>query len=57
MGTHDPEQLVYINQGGENPFSVYQKARCPRCEGPLDRITQQARSTFLCPRCQPPPIG
>ena len=55
MDTQDPERLVYINRGGENPFSVYQRTRCPRCGGALQRLTQQARSTFLCPRCQPTP--
>lgn len=57
MSTQDPERVVYISRGGENPFSVYQRDRCPRCEGPLRRITQAARSTFLCPRCQPAPEG
>lgn len=57
MDTQDPERLIYINQGGENPFSVYQKDRCPRCEGALSRIVQQARSTYLCLRCQPSPMG
>ncbi|MBK9644613.1 MAG: hypothetical protein IPO67_05600 [Deltaproteobacteria bacterium] len=57
MSTQDPERLVYIHRGGENPFSVYQRTRCPRCEGALARLTQQARSTYLCPRCQPAPLG
>ena len=57
MSTQDPERLVYIHRGGENPFSVYQQTRCPRCEGALERLTQQARSTYLCPRCQPAPVG
>lgn len=55
LGTQDPEHLVYINQGGENPFSVYQQTRCPRCEGSLRRVTQQARSTYFCPACQASP--
>lgn len=57
MSTQDPDRVVYISRGGENPFSVYQRARCPRCEGPVTRLSQQGRSTFLCPRCQPAPLG
>ena len=26
--------------------------RCPRCKGPVRRITQSGRSTFYCPGCQ-----
>ena len=57
MDSQDPEHLVYINRGGENPFSVYQQRRCPRCESALDRLTQAGRSTYLCPSCQPAPAG
>ena len=30
-------------------------ARCPRCRAPLARVTAAGRTTYLCPRCQPPP--
>ncbi len=28
---------------------------CKRCKTPIERILVAARSTFFCPRCQPPP--
>lgn len=30
---------------------------CSRCGTPVHRIVQAGRSTFYCPRCQPPPHG
>lgn len=27
-------------------------ASCPRCHGPIERITFNQRSTYVCPRCQ-----
>jgi len=29
---------------------------CRRCRTPIERITQAGRSTFYCPRCQPPVV-
>ncbi len=46
------ERVVYVNQGGENPFSVYQRTSCPRCAGPIARLTQAGRGTWWCPNCQ-----
>jgi formamidopyrimidine-DNA glycosylase len=31
-------------------------ARCPRCRGPLERMVVAGRTTYFCPRCQPPPV-
>jgi formamidopyrimidine-DNA glycosylase len=30
-------------------------ARCPRCRSPLERTVIGGRTTYFCPRCQPPP--
>jgi formamidopyrimidine-DNA glycosylase len=30
-------------------------ARCPRCRTPLGRTVVGGRTTYFCPRCQPPP--
>ncbi|MGH2682195.1 MAG: Fpg/Nei family DNA glycosylase [Actinomycetota bacterium] len=30
-------------------------ARCPRCRSPLGRTVVGGRTTYFCPRCQPPP--
>lgn len=48
------EEIVYVNQGGENPFDVYQRAgeACRRCGGVLGRVVQAGRSTYFCHRCQ-----
>jgi formamidopyrimidine-DNA glycosylase len=49
------EEVVYVNQGGDNPFSIYQQRRCPRCGGEIAHFPQAGRTTWCCPRCQPPP--
>lgn len=46
------EAVVYVNQGGPNPFSVYQRDRCPRCGGAVARLEQAGRGTWWCPACQ-----
>lgn len=46
------EPIVYVNQGGDNPFAIYQRQACPRCSAPLTRTTQAGRSTYWCPSCQ-----
>lgn len=49
------ERIVYVEEGGANPFLVYAREgeRCPRCKREtLHRIVQAGRSTFFCPRCQ-----
>jgi len=51
------ETLVYVGAGGENPFAVYGRAGepCPRCRSLIVREVARGRSSFFCPRCQPPP--
>lgn len=45
---------TYVNLGGENPFSIYQRKGepCPVCSTPIERQVQAGRSTFWCPSCQ-----
>jgi formamidopyrimidine-DNA glycosylase len=53
--------LFYYGQAGdgenfyEERLRVYDRAgeACVRCKSEIKRITQAARSTFFCPRCQP----
>jgi formamidopyrimidine-DNA glycosylase len=43
--------------GYQNHHRVYDRAgdACPTCDrGTIERIVQAQRSTFFCPRCQPP---
>ena len=49
------EPITYVEEGGENVFLVYDRARqpCGTCETPIERIVQGGRSTFFCPTCQP----
>jgi formamidopyrimidine-DNA glycosylase len=48
--------LVMVEQGGENPFHVYERAgaRCRHagCGGAIRRLVQAGRSTYFCERCQ-----
>jgi formamidopyrimidine-DNA glycosylase len=50
----DAPEIVYVEEGGENPFHVYAKSGqpCPRCGRRLERIVQGGRSTVLCSHCQ-----
>jgi formamidopyrimidine-DNA glycosylase len=52
----DGPQIEYLEEGGDNPFHVYDRegARCrhPGCGGEVRRIVQAQRSTFFCPGCQ-----
>ncbi|OPX19425.1 MAG: DNA-formamidopyrimidine glycosylase [Desulfobacca sp. 4484_104] len=45
IGNFHPQLKVY-GQAGEP---------CPQCGTPLERLVQAGRSSFFCPRCQPPP--
>lgn len=49
------EDLVYVSEGGENPFSVYGRAGqpCPRCGTILVAASRAGRTTTWCPSCQP----
>jgi len=58
-GTGARNGLFYYGGRGRAPeheerFCVYdrQGQPCPRCQTPIRRIVQAARSTFYCPRCQ-----
>lgn len=44
----------YRDGSREHPFKVYDREGlpCRRCRTPIKRITQSARSTYYCPRCQ-----
>lgn len=46
------DEILYINQGGPNPFRVYQRTRCTACAGPVARSVQHGRATFSCGGCQ-----
>jgi formamidopyrimidine-DNA glycosylase len=52
----DGPEIEYIEEGGENPFHVYDRegGRCRHrgCGGTIRRIVQAQRSTYFCPRCQ-----
>jgi formamidopyrimidine-DNA glycosylase len=51
----DSDDLVYVNLGGPNPFSVYGREGepCPVCGGAIRSEVAGGRSTFWCPTCQP----
>lgn len=48
------DEIDYVNEGGHNPFDVYQRhgAPCRRCGHTVVRVVQGGRSTFFCPGCQ-----
>jgi len=52
----DAPEIEYLEEGGENPFHVYDRAggRCrhPGCGGTVERLVQAQRSTYWCRRCQ-----
>jgi len=54
----DGPEIVYVEEpGAPNPFRVYGREgeRCSRCrEAAIRRAVQAQRSTYWCPRCQPP---
>lgn len=48
-------EIAYVEEpGAPNPFVIYgrQGERCPRCRGPLEKITLAGRGTVLCAACQ-----
>jgi formamidopyrimidine-DNA glycosylase len=51
QGVELPE---YIEEGGDNPFFVYDRAGtpCPRCGTKIRSVTLGGRTTAFCPRCQ-----
>ena len=50
----DEEEIDYVEEGGRNPFAVYdQEGRpCPRCGRPVRSFSQGGRTTFWCSGCQ-----
>lgn len=54
LAAEDGEEIMYLQQGGANPFRVYGQpgAPCPRCATPIVRSVQSGRATFACPACQ-----
>jgi formamidopyrimidine-DNA glycosylase len=55
LRAEDGPEVVYVEEGGDNPFLVYAREgeRCPRCRrARIRRIVQAQRTTFHCPRCQ-----
>jgi formamidopyrimidine-DNA glycosylase len=52
----DVPEVVYLEEGGENPFHVYGRegSRCRHrgCGGTVARLVQAGRATFWCRRCQ-----
>jgi formamidopyrimidine-DNA glycosylase len=48
-------EITYVEEGGDNPFLVYDRAGepCPRCRrARLVRQVHAQRPTYYCPRCQ-----
>ncbi|MFZ5478436.1 MAG: Fpg/Nei family DNA glycosylase [Myxococcota bacterium] len=49
------DEIVYVEEDRDaNLFSIYRRARCPRCAGDISKIVQGGRSTYWCATCQPP---
>lgn len=50
----DGDGLVYVNEGGDNPFTVYgrEDEPCPVCGTAIVAFGQSGRTTYACPRCQ-----
>lgn len=48
-------ELVYVSDGGPNPFAVYGKggAPCGVCGHAIERAEHGGRGTYFCPHCQP----
>lgn len=48
------DDLVYVSQGGDNPFHVYGRLgqACPRCGHAVTRTKVAGRSSYYCPDCQ-----
>lgn len=48
------DEITYVHEGGDNPFSLYQQegSPCPVCETPIERMVQGGRGTWWCPSCQ-----
>ena len=55
----DEDEIVYVEEGGDNPFKVYDRGGepCVRCRTSIEKKTQGGRTTYWCPACQPMPKG
>lgn len=53
--TDQDDDVVYLSDGGDNPFVVYGREGqpCVRCGATIQRWSQGGRSTYACARCQP----
>ncbi len=53
----DTKELVYVSEGGPNPFFVYGKADepCPVCGAKIRREEHEGRGTYFCATCQKKP--
>lgn len=46
-------ELVYVTQGGTNPFQIYgRRSGCPQCGGIVEQVRQSGRMTWFCQQCQ-----
>ncbi|MBX7193539.1 MAG: hypothetical protein K1X94_15900 [Sandaracinaceae bacterium] len=55
LASLDPtKELVYVSDGGPNPFSVYRKdgTPCPVCGKTIEKTEHGGRSTYFCGKCQ-----
>ena len=52
----ESDEVAYIGDPdtprAHNPFNVYRRSVCPRCQGAVARLTQSGRNTYWCPSCQ-----
>lgn len=50
----DTKELVYVSDGGPNPFFVYRKdgTPCPECGETIEKMEHGGRSTYFCGKCQ-----
>lgn len=50
----DTDEMIYVNEGGENLFSVYGRKGgiCTRCGGTIGAEKIQGRTSFFCISCQ-----
>lgn len=54
LATETGDEVLYLSEGGSNPFLVYGREGepCPRCGSPIVRVMLAGRPTFLCGVCQ-----
>jgi formamidopyrimidine-DNA glycosylase len=54
LAAQTEEELTYVEEGGDNPFKIYGRAKepCPRCKTTLVRSIIGGRGTVHCPGCQ-----